>query len=96
MWLQGHMTKRSGEARGRFCARGTSRGLLPKCLIRTVLEGELMKLLLMASIFCTGVYLGLNAEPNGQLVQTMEQIKALMGGEFASKVGDLIDDLAKR
>ena len=55
-----------------------------------------MKFLVMASIFCTGVYLGLQAEPNGQLVRTMEQIKALMGGEFASNVGDLIDDLAKR
>lgn len=76
--------------------RDDTRGLLPKCLIRAVFEGELMKLLLMASIFCTGVYLGLNAEPNGELVRTMEQVKALMGGELQSTVSDLMDVVAKR
>lgn len=75
---------------------GGYRGLLPKCLNRTVLEGELMKLLLMASIFCTGLYLGLNAEPNGQLVRTMEQIKAIMGGDLRSTVRDLMEDVGKR
>ncbi len=89
------MTKRSGEARGRFCTVGYE-GFEPKWLIRTVLEGEPMKLLLMASIFCTGVYLGLQAEPDGQLVRTIEQIKALMGGELSSQVSNFIDDLARR
>ena len=71
-------------------------GLLPKYLICTVFEGELMKLLLMASIFCAGVYLGLNAEPNGGLVRTIEQVKALMGGELQSTVSDLMDVVAER
>jgi hypothetical protein len=55
-----------------------------------------MKLLLIASIFCTGLYLGLNAEPNGELVRTMEQIKALMGGDLRSTVRDLMDSVGKR
>lgn len=55
-----------------------------------------MKLLLMASIFCTGLYLGLNAEPNGELVRTMEQIKALVGGDLRSTVRDLMDGVGKR
>lgn len=75
---------------------GGYRGLLLKCLNRTVFGGGLMKLLLIASIFCTGLYLGLNAEPNGELVRTMEQIKALMGGDLRSTVRDLMDSVGKR
>ncbi len=75
---------------------GSYGGLLPKCLNCTVFRGELMKLLLIASIFCTGLYLGLNAEPNGELVQIMEQLKALMGGDLQSTVRDLIDGVSKR
>ncbi len=76
--------------------RGKLQGVAPQVLESYGFWGELMKLLLMASIFCTGLYLGLNAEPNGELVRTMEQIKALMGGDLRSTVRDLMDSVGKR
>ena len=84
-----------GERVGGF-VRGKLQGVAPQVLESYSFWGELMKLLLMASIFCTGLYLGLNAEPNGELVRTMEQIKALMGGDLRSTVRDLMDSVGKR
>lgn len=40
--------------------------------------GGLMRLVLMACIFFTGVYLGLHADPEGGLVQVMDQIESLI------------------
>ena len=40
-----------------------------------------MKLVLMACIFFAGVYCGLFAEPEGELVRIAEQLRELINGE---------------
>lgn len=44
----------------------------------TGFSGVLMRLVLMACIFFAGVYLGLHADPEGGLVQVMDQIQSLL------------------
>ena len=40
-----------------------------------------MKLVLMACIFFAGVYFGLFADPEGELVKVMSQLRELIHGE---------------
>jgi hypothetical protein len=40
-----------------------------------------MKLLLMTGIFFAGVYFGLSAEPDSELVYVVDQIKGLIYGD---------------
>jgi hypothetical protein len=39
-----------------------------------------MRVVLLACTFFAGVYCGLNAEPDGELVQVIQQISDLVGG----------------
>jgi hypothetical protein len=40
-----------------------------------------MKLMLMACIFFAGLYLGLHADPEGELVSVVSELETLVNGE---------------